>query len=184
MSALAVGAASAQRQLDVDWRDSSSVRFSFTVAEGQGAGSDYAVRAVPVLAGALGDTLRLEPTVFRGKRNMRYIERARYYGTAGPAVGDELSAGQAKEYSVELSRGDYPWLWADKVSLAVERTKEGCCDVIPMQPVPVGSLMYVPAFAPVLAAVSDNTDVRGIDVDRLVSKLRTAGLFDVKKLKK
>mgnify|MGYP003177755262 CR=1 FL=1 len=98
------------------------------------------------------DTLRLEPTVFRGKRNMRYIERARYYGTAGPAVGDELSAGQAKEYSVELSRGDYPWLWADKVSLAVERTKEGCCDVIHMQPVPVGSLMYVPAFAPVLAA--------------------------------
>ena len=33
-------------------------------------------------------------------------------------------------------------------------------------------------------AVADNTDVRGIDVDRLVSKLRTAGLFDVKKLKK
>ena len=161
LSALAVGAASAQRQLDVDWRDSSSVRFSFTVAEGQGAGSDYAVRAVPVLAGALGDTLRLEPTVFRGKRNMRYIERARYYGTAGPAVGDELSAGQAKEYSVELSRGDYPWLWADKVSLAVERTKEGCCDVIPMQPVPVGSMMYVPAFAPVLAAVPDNTGRAG-----------------------
>ena len=77
LSVLAVGAASAQHQLDVDWRDSSSVRFSFTVAEGQGAGSDYAVRAVPVLAGALGDTLRLEPMVFRGKRNMRYIERAR-----------------------------------------------------------------------------------------------------------
>ena len=33
-------------------------------------------------------------------------------------------------------------------------------------------------------AVTDNTDVRGIDVDLLVSKLRTAGLFDVKKLKK
>lgn len=164
LSVFAACAVSAQNTVSVSWRDSSSVRISIAMTEsGDSVGSNYAVRAVPVIAGAHGDTLRLEPTVFRGKRNMRYIERARYYGTAGPSVGNEVPLGSSNNYNydVDLTRKDYPWLWDDEISFTVERTKEGCCDVIPMATARLGSSIYVPPFVPVLADVPDNTGKAG-----------------------
>ena len=160
LSLFVAGAATAQQPLDVEWLDSTAVRLGFTLSE-RGEGSDYAVRAVPVLAGTRGDTLRLEPTVFRGKRNARYIERARYYGTADAATGAELPVGGTKDYTVELRRSDYPWMWYDEVTLSVSRTKEGCCDVISMPAAPVGTMLYVPPFVPMLADVPDNTGKAG-----------------------
>lgn len=164
LSVFAACAVSAQNTVSVSWRDSSSVRISIAMTEsGDSVGSNYAVRAVPVIAGARGDTLRLEPTVFRGKRNMRYIERARYYGTAGPAVGNEVPLGSSNNYNydVDLARKDYPWLWDDEISFTVERTKEGCCDVILMASARLGSSIYVPPFVPMLADVPDNTGKAG-----------------------
>ena len=160
MSFLVALSAYARQPFKVQWQDSTSVSVAFTLAE-DGVGSDYAVRAVPVLVGENGDTLRLDPTVFRGKRNMRYAMRQRYYGLAGKVAGVELPLGQAREYGVGLSRADYPWLWNGKVTVSVVRTKEGCCDVVPLQPVPVGGFVYVPPFVPRLADVPDNTGKAG-----------------------
>ena len=160
MSFLVAVSAYARQPFKVQWQDSTSVSVAFTLAE-DGVGSDYAVRAVPVLVGENGDTLRLDPTVFRGKRNMRYAMRQRYYGLAGKVAGVELPLGQAREYGVGLSRADYPWLWNGKVTVSVVRTKEGCCDVVPLQPVPVGGFVYVPPFVPRLADVPDNTGKAG-----------------------
>lgn len=160
LSFLVAVSAYARQPFKVQWQDSTSVSVAFTLAE-DGVGSDYAVRAVPVLVGENGDTLRLDPTVFRGKRNMRYAMRQRYYGLAGKVAGVELPLGQAREYGVGLSRADYPWLWNGKVTVSVVRTKEGCCDVVPLQPVPVGGFVYVPPFVPRLADVPDNTGKAG-----------------------
>lgn len=160
LSFLVAVSAYARQPFKVQWQDSTSVSVAFTLAE-DGVGSDYAVRAVPVLVGENGDTLRLDPTVFRGKRNMRYAMRQRYYGLAGKVAGVELPLGQAREYGVGLSRADYPWLWNGKVTVSVVRTKEGCCDVVPLQSVPVGGFVYVPPFVPRLAAVPDNTGKAG-----------------------
>lgn len=160
LSFLVAVSAYARQPFKVQWQDSTSVSVAFTLAE-DGVGSDYAVRAVPVLVGENGDTLRLDPTVFRGKRNMRYAMRQRYYGLAGKVAGVELPLGQAREYGVGLSRADYPWLWNGKVTVSVVRTKEGCCDVVPLQSVPVGGFVYVPPFVPRLADVPDNTGKAG-----------------------
>ena len=145
-----------------EWRDSTQLRLKFVLADGDSVGGDYAVRAVPMLTGGKGDTLRLKPVVFRGKRNMRYIERARYYGTAPAAVGDEVAAGSEVAYDVTLTRAEHPWLWGrGGACLTVGRTKEGCCDVIPMTPVSRGCFVYVPPFVPMLANVPDNTGKAG-----------------------
>lgn len=158
----AFGKASAQQpSVSVQWQDSTALSLAFTLADGDSVGSDYAVRAVPMLTDGCGDTLRLAPAVFRGKRNMRYVERQRYYGTVDAAEGNEVSVGKPVSYSVNLSRADHPWLWAGKVNLDVSRTKEGCCDVIPLAEAPVGSFIYIPPFRPVLADVPDNTGKAG-----------------------
>lgn len=154
---------SAQRNVSVQWVDSTAVRLAFTLAEGDSVGSDYAVTSVPVLTGSRGDTLRLEPAVFRGKRNRRYAERQRYYGMADDGVqGREASLGSAVSYDVMINRADCPWLWNGVVRLDAVRTKSGCCDDIPAATVPVGSFVYVPPFAPLLADVPDNTGKAGL----------------------
>ena len=43
---------SAQRNVSVQWVDSTAVRLAFTLAEGDSVGSDYAVTSVPVLTGS------------------------------------------------------------------------------------------------------------------------------------
>ena len=70
--------ASARRAVEAKWIDSTSVRLVFVLAEDGTVGSDYAVTSVPTLTNGSGDTLRLSPTVFRGRRNLRYAERQRY----------------------------------------------------------------------------------------------------------
>lgn len=152
--------APAQNTVSVSWRDSAAVRIDYALSEGDTLGSDYAVRLVPRLASG-EDTLRLSPVVFRGKRNRRYTERARYYKVADPARGEELPTGSQYTHSVELSRQDYPWLWQGEVSCDVERRKEGCCDVIPLSARPLGRFIYVPTLRPALAIVPDNAGRAG-----------------------
>lgn len=153
---------SAQRPVGVSWVDSTSVRLAFTLAEGDSIGSDYAVTSVPVLTNGRGDTLRLEPAVFRGKRNRRYIGRMRYYGMAGDTPqGREARLGTTVDYDVTLQRADCPWLWDGVVSLDAERTKSGCCDVMPAPTVPLARFVYVPPFEPLMADVPDNTGRAG-----------------------
>lgn len=152
--------APAQNTVNVSWRDSAAVRIDYALSEGDTLGSDYAVRLVPRLTSG-EDTLRLSPVVFRGKRNRRYIERARYYKVADPARGEELPAGSRYTHSVELSRQDYPWLWQGEVSCDVERRKEGCCDVMPLAARPLGRFIYVPTLRPSLAIVPDNAGRAG-----------------------
>lgn len=151
----------AQQEAKVYWHDSTSVRITYVLAEGDSVGSDYAVRCEPMITGAGGDTLRLSGAVFRGKRNMRYVERARYYGTAGPATADELPLGVSKTYTADIARADCPWLWQGDARFTVRRTKEGCCDVIPLPYSGVTAMAYVPPFVPVLAHVPDNTGRAG-----------------------
>ena len=87
-AASAAGAfAQAGQDLQAEWPDSTTLRLRFTLAEGSDAvGSNYAVCATPYLYSDRGDTLQLQPSVFRGKRNQRYTERARYYGDTAPAA--------------------------------------------------------------------------------------------------
>lgn len=143
------------------WIDSTALRLSFVLTEGDSISSDYAVFATPRLVSASGDTLALHPAVFRGKRNMRYTERARFYNTAGKATTDEVALGTGVGYDVTLSRADHPWLWEEKVFLDVAREKSGCCDVEDMTARRLGSMVYVPAFVPVIADVEDNTGKAG-----------------------
>ena len=57
LSFLVAVSAYARQPFKVQWQDSTSVSVAFTLAE-DGVGSDYAVRAVPMLTDGRGDTLR------------------------------------------------------------------------------------------------------------------------------
>lgn len=147
--------------VDAQWIDSTALRLSFVLTEGDSVGSNYAVIATPRLVTAKGDTLMLKPTVFRGKRNMRYTERARFYDNAQQATADEVALGSEVRYDVTLRRADSPWIWEDKVYLDVAREKEGCCNVEDMAGRRMGDMVYVPQFVPALAVVEDNAGKAG-----------------------
>ena len=157
---LAVGAAA--DGVSVQWQDSTSLRLAFTVTDGKGIGSNYSVWATPMLTNGRGDTLRLGSTVFRGKRNARLTDRARYYGEPVPQPsGYELPAGATADYAVTISRADAPWLWQGRVSLDTQREREGCCEVESLPAAHIGRFAYVPPFRPALALVPDNTGKAG-----------------------
>lgn len=147
--------------IDAQWVDSTLLRLSFVLTEADSVGSNYAVVATPCLVTSGGDTLMLKPTVFRGKRNMRYTERSRFYNTAPQATADEAAMGSEVKYDVTLKRADNPWIWENKVYLYVKREKDGCCNVEDMSRRQLGSMVYVPPFVPVLAEVEDNTGKAG-----------------------
>lgn len=147
--------------VEARWIDTTALRLSFVMAEGDSVGSNYAVFATPCLTSSSGDTLMLKPTVFRGKRNMRYTERARFYKTARQATADEVALETEVKYDVTLRREDNPWIWENKVYLDVVREKDGCCDVENMSSRRLGTVTFVPPFVPVLAAVEDNTGKAG-----------------------
>ena len=151
---LAVGAAA--DGVSVQWQDSTSLRLAFTVTDGKGIGSNYSVWATPMLTNGRGDTLRLGSTVFRGKRNARLTDRARYYGEPVPQPsGYELPAGATADYAVTISRADAPWLWQGRVSLDTQREQEGCCDVEPQPSAHICHFAYVPPLRPALALVPE-----------------------------
>lgn len=158
---LASGLGVRAANLGVEWQDSTRVRLVFTLNEGKDLGSDYSVWAMPMLTNGRGDTLRLEPAVFRGKRNMRYTDRARYFGDAPQASDKEVAAGQPVEYAVVIDRTDAPWLWNGRIDLDAARESEGCCEVEPMPAAHIGHFAYVPPFSPALALVPDNTGKAG-----------------------
>ncbi len=133
-------------------------------------GGDYAVEMTPFLYNGAGDTLRLDPVIFRAQRNAKYVDRLRYFGDMDPAFCPEYAAGETMNYTATVSRADVPWIWgADGVSLGVEREKAGCCKVEPMAPLLLGSALWVVPFAPVWAPVPDNTGKAGaLEIDNPV----------------
>ncbi len=152
----------AQQNVQTEWPDSSTLRLRFTLAEGRGVvRSNYAVSATPYLYSERGDTLMLTPAVFRGKRNLRYTERARYYGDAAPAVGQECPLDGTATYDVTLSRTDYPWLFDGKINLGVLREQTGCCSVTDLPGADKGYFVYIPPFVPELPVVPDNSGRAG-----------------------
>ena len=65
-----------------------TLHLSFALSESrEGSGSNYAVWAMPRLGSATGDTLTLQNAVFRGRRNMRYVERERHFA---PTKSDRM----------------------------------------------------------------------------------------------
>lgn len=156
-------AALAQQDVRTEWLDSTKVRVAFSLAEtDRNVGSNYAVLASPYLAGTKGDTLWLNPSVFRGKKNKRYSERAAYYNkeTADPNTGNYM-LNETAQYDVVLNRSETPWLWSDKVSLGVEREKQGCCDQEALPHISKGSFVYIPEFHPALPHVEKSTGKAG-----------------------
>ena len=156
-------AALAQQDVRTEWLDSTKVRVAFSLAEtDRNVGSNYAVLASPYLAGTKGDTLWLNPSVFRGKKNKRYSERAAYYNreTADPNTGNYM-LNETAQYDVVLNRNETPWLWSDKVSLGVEREKQGCCDQEALPHISKGSFVYIPEFHPALPHVEKSTGKAG-----------------------
>lgn len=140
-----------------------SLRLYFTLCEeAKAAGSDYAVVATPRLTDGAGDTLLLSPVTFRGRRNMRYVTRTRFFGNAPQASTDELPLGSSVTRTTVVRRGEAPWLWSSpSVSIDVKREREGCCDVVDMPPVALASTNYVVPFTPVFSDVPDNTGKAG-----------------------
>lgn len=153
--------ASDGNSVETQWIDSTALRLSFVLAEGDSVGSNYAVVSTPRLVSAGGDTLVLNPTVFRGQRNMRYTERARFYNTAPAATSGEVALGTEVKYDVTLTRADNPWIWENKVWLDVAREKDGCCNVQAMGTRRLALMVYVPPFVPAVVYVEDNTGKAG-----------------------
>lgn len=159
---LALRAQSAEANALTDFHaDSLSMRLTYVLAGDPHMGSNYAVCYTPVLTNGRGDSLQLQPLTFRGRRNMRYVQRGRFYQTLPQAAAPELPLNASQEQQVTLLRRDYPWLWQGRISLTAKAVKEGCCDVIPLPDSPMGSFAWVPPFVPVFSDVADNTGKAG-----------------------
>lgn len=156
----------AQDSLKVEWTDSTQVRISMPFTESKDFGSNYAVVATPILTNAQGDTLSLEPVIFRGKRNMKYVDRARYFGTDSAQrslrkASREAMLGDTLMYEATFSRAEHPWLWNGRVTVDALREKDGCCNVENLDKEAVGHFVYIPPFTPYFAPVPDDTGEAG-----------------------
>lgn len=155
-----------------------TLHLSFALSESRyGSGSNYAIWAMPRLGSATGDTLTLQNSVFRGRRNMRYVERERHFAptksdrmmrrlNSSPRstmqrARNEVMLGDTVRYDVALLRSQYPWLWQNRVTLDVLREQDGCCSTDRLAPATLASLRYVPPFVPQLSLVPDNTGKAG-----------------------
>lgn len=150
------------RILSHEWVDSESLRLRFALTAADTlAGSDYAVVYTPLLFDQQGDTLRLSPVIFRGKRNRRRVERHRYYGEqAGPAC-PEPSVGDTLWYERLITLSEAPWLHEGRLCVEVEAEREGCCRVEALPTDRLGCLAYIPPFVPAILPVEDNTGKAG-----------------------
>lgn len=154
-------ATNAQSDVRLQWTDA-DLKLDFKLNEPTDAGCDYAVCTTPIVTNGTGDTLRLAPTIFRGKRNEHYTERARYYGNEAPATKQEVALGDTVSYSTTISRSSAPWLWQPKaVNVSVEREKEGCCNVENLPSQQLAKTVYMPPFVPALAYVKENSGRAG-----------------------
>lgn len=158
-----------------------NLRLSFSLKEAKGEGSAYAVFDTPRITTAEGDTLLLESMAFRGKKNMKYVERERHFAgkkhrktndrmarklQSSPKSwlapsGKEMAIGETAEYNVNISRKSAPWLWNRTARLEVKREKDGCCSTQELTAAHAGELKYIEPFVPTFAAVEDNTGKAG-----------------------
>lgn len=162
MGAFALHAQTARRSALLSCQaDSVTMHLRYVLAADSAVGSDYALCYMPELTNDKGDFLTLDPLVFRGKRNMRYVERARFYHNKTQAMTAEQPATAVQEREVTLSRRDFPWLWQGPVVLKAEVEKEGCCQVEDMPEVVLGNFRYKAPFVPMVAMVEDNTGKAG-----------------------
>lgn len=150
------------QQLNCRWQGDEAIDLDFvlTVPDSVRA-RDYAVCHTPLLVNAHGDTLRLEPAIFRGTRNRRYIERQRYYGQVAEAERPELTLADTLRVHRTVTRAEAPWLCDGRVDLIVQSEREGCCQVEPLPGSHLGHFAYIPPFRPLIVPVPDNTGRAG-----------------------
>ncbi len=153
----------AQTNFKAEFNDSTSVRISYQLTEAVDAGSDYAVISTPRLVSTTGDTLRLTPEVFRGKRNWKLVERERFFNKNAKVypAGNEHSLGDTITCEQTIKYADAPWLWDGRINVDSDREKDGCCDVEPLPVAPLGTFAYIPPFRPLVMEVPDNTGKAG-----------------------
>lgn len=151
----------AQGNVETRWTDS-QLRLRLALSEPKDAGRDYAVCQTPYVASQGGDTLRLEPYIFRGKRNNHYISRARYYGREPQATKQELALGDTAICETTINRSDAPWLWQPQaIYVGVDREREGCCNVEQLPQKRMGRTVYMPVFAPIMSNVEPDKGKAG-----------------------
>ena len=147
----------------VQWHGKDSVRVEFALSVPTSlATSNYSVFHAPYLSNSIvADTLRLEPVVFRGERNRRYAERARFFGDKAAPVGQEPALNDTIIYALTLPVADYPWLLKGRNAVSMLLEKEGCCEVETLGDAYVGHFAYIPPFIPYYSPVEDNTGKAG-----------------------
>jgi outer membrane protein OmpA-like peptidoglycan-associated protein len=142
-------------------KDSVHVEFQLCVPK-MLATSNYSVFHAPYLSNPnAADTLRFEPVVFRGERNRRYAERARFFGDKAAPVGQEPALNDTILYELTLSVSEHPWLLRGRNAVAMQLEKEGCCETETFADAYVGHFAYIPPFVPYYSPVEDNTGKAG-----------------------
>lgn len=124
--------------------------------------SDYATVVTPMLCSAT-DTLRLEPVIIRGARNVRKLRRdhvLNHKGDMPPYIAaSEMPATMAGSVSISLK--DYPWVRHGQLTLCTVTEREGCCTVETVGRSAGEQTAYRTPFTPVYSPVADNTGRAG-----------------------
>lgn len=163
-SAHAPAQAQSGRTFTAVWQGDSAVTLRFPLtAAGSGTGKDYALCLQPIVTSTAGDTLRFDNFIFRGQRNARLTDRARFFGDVPPGEGAEYALTDTVNFEARLLTRQAPWLTKsiDSLNVALLREKEGCCEAWQLAQQPVGRFIYMPPFVPEMPAVPDNTGRAG-----------------------
>ena len=127
-------------------------------------GSDYATIVTPMICGA-HDTLRLEPVVVRGARNVKKLKRDYVLNHKGVALPSYISAADAPAQAtgtVHLSTRQYPWIKQHQPLTFMALTEsEGCCKVEVINSDESAPFAHMVPFAPVYNKVEDRTGKAG-----------------------
>ena len=158
----AMTAIAQQHSFQSQWKGKEHVTLDFDIVIPDSLkSSKYAVWVMPFAYNGKGDTLTLAPVVFRGKKNQKLVDRARYFDEQPEAGYEELTLNDTLPYNTVLSTVGAPWLLKSRIDVAAKIEKEGCCNLYSLPQKHIGHFAYVPPFVPQYIPVKDNTGKAG-----------------------
>ena len=151
----------AQEHTAVRWEGADRLVLEYSIKP-ERPKSDYAYTVTPLLCSAEGDTLQLTSVTWRGRRNVKKLERTLYFrGNRGELPPyREATDTTTQTVRTTIDATAHPWITETPLHLCFLNDTEGCCRVEQKQ-VEGKPFIYLPPYEPRLNQVEDRTGKEG-----------------------